>query len=125
MLGSVEFDKLISLSPAYSIPEIPANPGSIPTQDDVSKWPHLNSLKNRLPPLLDCGIGLLVGHNCWQALIPRQTATGRDDEPFGVRTDLGWMITGPKTPSATLVHGIKQDPVTTLSCHRIITKEVQ
>ena len=118
-------DKLIALPPAYSIPEIPTNPGSIPAQEDVSRWPHLNSLKNCLPPSLNCGIGLLVGHNCWQALIPRQTATGRDDEPFGVRTDLGWMITGPKTPSATLVHGIKQDPVTTLSCHRIITKEVQ
>ena len=107
---------LINLPPAYSIADIPTNQDSIPSQEDIMKWSHLKPLKGQIPPPFKCGIGLLIGHNCWQALIPRQTSVGKNDEPFGVRTDLGWSIVGPIARKQKTYKGNKL-----VHCNRIVT----
>ena len=46
-----------------------------------------------IAPLIDYDIGLLIEYNCSQALLPREIVSGKDDEPFAVRTDLehSWL----------------------------------
>ena len=45
-------------------------------------------------PLMDCEIGLLIGYNCAQALIPREVIAPDTNGPYAQRTDLGWGIVG-------------------------------
>ncbi|KAL1251811.1 hypothetical protein QQF64_019607 [Cirrhinus molitorella] len=58
------------------------------------------------------------GYDCSRALAPRQVITGGDEEPYAVRTDLGWSIVGssPRIAKSTEVTGL---------CHRVSVKEIQ
>ena len=44
--------------------------------------------------LLNCNVGLLVGYDCSQALTPREVISGESNEPYAIKTDLGWSIVG-------------------------------
>ncbi|XP_043232467.1 uncharacterized protein LOC122386858 [Amphibalanus amphitrite] len=46
-------------------------------------------------------IGLLIGANCPKAVKPRDVVTGEDDDPWAVRSALGWGIVGPVSDSRT------------------------
>ena len=40
--------------------------------------------------LFDCNTGLLIGYYCSQSLTPREVLAGGNNEPYGIKTDLGW-----------------------------------
>ena len=77
----------------YSREFIPASPSHIPTSKTARAWPLLEHLAEEIAPLIDYDIGLLIEYNCSQALLPREIVSGKDDEPFAVRTDLehSWL----------------------------------
>ena len=81
----------IMLPDTYTRNIMPANRAYIPTPEVARLWPHL---ANSIPPLRDCKVGLLIGHNCIKALTPRDVITPTGDGPYGQRTDLGWGIVG-------------------------------
>ena len=67
----------------------------IPKPETVERWPHLQKISQELNPYEpEVGVELLIGFNCSAALLPRQVIAAGDDDPFAVRTDLGWGITG-------------------------------
>ncbi len=70
-----------------------------------------------MPDLLDCPVGLLIGYDCQRALKPTQVISGKDHEPYAVKTDLGWSVVGSITPNTCSrnVAGF---------CHRISLKEL-
>ncbi len=70
-----------------------------------------------MPDLLDCPVGLLIGYDCPRALKPTQVISGKDHDPYAVKTDLGWSVVGSITPNTycTNVAGF---------CHRISLKEI-
>ena len=37
---------------------------------------------------------MLIGANCSKALLPRKVVVGGDEDPFAIKTLLGWGITG-------------------------------
>ena len=86
--------KGIPLPPVYTRGFIPANRTHIPTGGTARAWPHLEHLQDKIPPLQDCEVGLLIGYNCSQALVPREVVSGNDNQPYAQRTDLGWSIVG-------------------------------
>ncbi|XP_028261477.1 uncharacterized protein LOC114435739 [Parambassis ranga] len=90
--------KKITLPETYSRDFIPANLSHIPTPKTARAWPHLEHLAEEIPPLIECDVGLLIGYNCSQALLPREVVSGKDNEPFAQRTDLGWSIVGCVNP---------------------------
>ncbi|TWW62878.1 hypothetical protein D4764_04G0015250 [Takifugu flavidus] len=51
--------------------------------------------EEHIAPLMECEIGLLIGYNCPQALMPREVVIGEENQPFAQRTDLGWSIVIP------------------------------
>ncbi|XP_022085513.1 uncharacterized protein LOC110976501 [Acanthaster planci] len=57
-------------------------------------------------PVQNCEVGMLIGYNCPQALAPRDTITGQDDEPFAIKTDLGWTIVGYDDSSSNLINNL-------------------
>ena len=42
----------------------------------------------------DLEVGLLIRTNCPKAIKPRQVIPGADNNPHGIKTDLGWGIVG-------------------------------
>ena len=109
--------KKIPLPVTYSREFIPANLSHIPTPKTARAWSHLEYLAEEIAPLIDCDIGLLIGYNCSQALLPREVVSGKDNEPFAQRTDLGWSIVGCVNPYVDYGDEIG-------SSHRIVVKEV-
>ncbi len=108
---------VLDLPPAYTKECIPVDRAHIPTRETASRWKHLAPLTDRIPPLQNCEVGLLIGYNCSRALAPREVILGADSEPHAVRTDLGWSIVGP-----SLAHHESQSGVT--MCHRVSIKEI-
>ncbi|RXN16504.1 hypothetical protein ROHU_027490 [Labeo rohita] len=107
----------ISLPPVYTKECIPVNYDHIPTQETAMNWSHLKVIADKMAPLLNCEVGLLLGYNCPRVLAPRQVILGKDEEPYAILTDLGWSIVGCSTPSINESTGFGL-------CHRIATKEM-
>ncbi|GAA6067422.1 uncharacterized protein LOC113067232, partial [Tachysurus ichikawai] len=108
---------VLSLPPAYTKDSIPVNRTHIPTCDTARQWKHLSTIVDKIPPLQDCEIGLLIGYNCPRALAPNDVILGVDDEPYAVHTDLGWSIVGRLSS-----HHESQSFKTI--CHRVNIKEL-
>ena len=106
-------DIQIPIPVAYTSTSIPANEGHIPTKTTAKKWRHLQAIQDEMPHLLDCNVGLLIGYDCSQALTPREVRAGKNNEPYGIKTDLGWSIVG----------GSDVRSERTL-CHRVAVKEL-
>ena len=47
-----------------------------------------------MPYQHDVDVGLLIGANCTKAIKPREVIPGADDDPYAVRTTLGWGVIG-------------------------------
>lgn len=107
----------ILLPPAYTKDHIPVNREHIPTCETAKCWSHLSPIIDEVPPLFSCEIGLLIGYNCPKALAPRQVIVGKDDEPYAVRTDLGWSIVGSEAPH-------HETGMMNSLCHRVAVKEI-
>jgi hypothetical protein len=107
----------INLPPAYTTDFIPLERSHIPTPKTAERWNHLKGMAQEIPELMDCKVGLLIGYDCSRALAPRSVITGRDDEPYAIKTDLGWSIVGNSS------RGARSTEVTGL-CHRIAVKEL-
>ena len=61
----------------------------------MSGWSHLQRIANNLIPYQhDVDVGLLIGANCTKAIKPREVIPGADDDPYTVRTTLGWGVIG-------------------------------
>ncbi|XP_034053580.1 uncharacterized protein LOC117533769 [Gymnodraco acuticeps] len=90
--------KKIPLPPVYTRDFIPANRTHIPTDETAKAWSHLEHLQGEIAPLQDCEVGLLIGYNCSQALLPREVVSGKENQPYAQRTDLGWSIVGNMNP---------------------------
>lgn len=91
-------DKIIPLPHTYSREFIPANRDHIPTLTTAKSWPHLQHISDEIAPLQSCDVGLLIGYNCPQALVPRQVVSGEERQPFALKTDLGWSVIGYGNP---------------------------
>ena len=89
-----EIEETIDLLPVFSSKCIPANRDHIPTYEKVRGWKHLNFLKDKLPPVLDCPVGMIIGFDCPTALSPIYVKPPINFAPFGQRTKLGWGVVG-------------------------------
>ena len=106
-----------SLHPQAGQMNIPAARSTAATKDQRQRWPDLADLPITDPENLDKA-ELLIGTDDSEALIPHQIVTGKPGEPFGMRTLLGWTVTGtisgePTHPLvARVVATAQQPPVT-------------
>lgn len=89
--------EMISLPGSYAREFIPHNPEHLPTSEFASSWDHLKHIAHEFPVLNNCPVGLLIGFNCSQALLPVEVIRGADSEPYAMRTPLGWSMVGGMT----------------------------
>lgn len=111
----------LSLPDTYTRQIMPADKSHIPTPEMARKLPYLAHISNKLLPLQDCEVGLLIGYNCAQALMPREVIAPDTNGPYAQRTDLGWGIVGVVAGEAS--NGPVLDDVGV--SHRILVCEVE
>ena len=87
-------DLKLKLPSVYTREIMPCDRSHIPTAKMAEKLEHLKQMSDRLMPVNDYEIGLLIGYECPKALLPREVIAPEEDGPFAQRTDLGWGIVG-------------------------------
>ena len=111
----------IDLPKAYARQSIPSRRDQIPRPETASNWPHLRRIQDKISPYEEnVEIGLLISCNCPKAIEPTEVIRGKADEPYAVRTLLGWSIVGPVATSDTPL----DDHALESLCHRILAREV-
>ncbi|XP_078382421.1 uncharacterized protein LOC144665122 [Oculina patagonica] len=111
----------VELPKAYARQIIPSRRDQIPRPETVNSWPHLKKIQDKIPPYDEnVEIGLLIGCNCPKAIKPTEVTRGKSEEPYAVRTLLGWSIVGPVATSDTPL----DDHALDSTCNRIIAREV-
>ena len=109
--------KEVDLPALYTRDIMPCNRSHIPTKETARRWSHLQRIKDRLPPLQDCDVGLLIGYNCTDALVPLEVIPSQNNGPFAQKTLLGWGIVG------TIDMSVNNEDVFGFS-HRIVAESV-
>ena len=77
---------------------------------DLSKYSHLDDLIHPGNVTVD----ILIGQDHPLLLRPLEVKSGADDDPFAVRTVLGWTINGPVTHQPSSRHVITSDLISTV-----------
>ena len=83
----------IAMPPMYTLETIPVRLEDMATNEDLDQWVHLQDIDL---VRIDAEIGLLIGSNCPEALQPLEVRRSKDGGPFAVRTELGWVVQGPR-----------------------------
>ena len=65
-------------------------------------------------------MGLLIGANCTKAIKPREVIPGANDDPYAVRTMLGWGVIGVINQSI-----IDSQENSHCSCNCIVSREIE
>ena len=85
----------IPLPQMFTREAIPSKSSQIPKPEVAICWEHLKPIASKLMPYRsDLEVGLLIGTNCPKAIKPREVIPGADNDPYEIRTDLGWGIVG-------------------------------
>ena len=114
----------IELPKTYSRARIPFRRNQIPRPEVASEWPHLVKIADKIHPYqTDIDVGILIGCNCPRAIKPREVILGKGDDPYAVRTLLGWGIIGPVVPQED-VGGDGEEEAEAATCNRIMTHEI-
>ena len=109
--------EIITVDELFSLQSIPANRNHIPTPDTAEAWPHLAHISDRLVPLQECAVGMIIGFPCSVASLPLETVDCESDRtlPYAVRTVLGWSVIGGRdsTSHGPISHRICSQDITT------------
>ena len=113
----------VELPKTYTREQIPSRRDQIPKPEVAAAWPHLKRIKDKIMPYQEeVEVGLLIGCNCPKAIKPKEVIVGRGEDPYAVRTLLGWGIIGPVSLSECVERDCEEHAVS--SCNRIIASEV-
>ena len=96
----------IPLPGAYLRESIPANRSLIPRPETAMQWCHLASVAEQLLPYEE---NVEIGLDCPRAIKPRELIPGTDDDPWAVRTSLGWGIAGIVDPTHSQLVSVAND----------------
>ena len=109
----------VELPRVYTRKEIPADSEQIPTPNIVNRIEHLKEIASEIPAFnAELEIGLLIGSNRPNALLPLRVVPNKGDGPFAVRLKHGWTVSGP-------LH-LTTEPLTNkVNANRITVREVE
>ncbi|VDP69071.1 unnamed protein product, partial [Echinostoma caproni] len=71
----------------------------LPTTEELKSWEHLRSVK--FSHAFDMRVELLIGSDVPAAHWVLEQRLGKIDEPYAVKTALGWSLMGPTSRSST------------------------
>ncbi|XP_060575232.1 uncharacterized protein LOC132732747 [Ruditapes philippinarum] len=68
VVRAFDSDLRLEIPNAYTRNIMPANRSHIPSPQIARKWPYLEHIADKLMPVSDCEVGLLIGYDCSRAL---------------------------------------------------------
>ena len=68
----------------------------IPSKEDTAKWRHFDGIS--IPELDNMDVTILIGTDVPEAHWKLEERRGRKNEPYAIRTPLGWSVAGPMVP---------------------------
>ena len=90
---SLAGDETLLSRDVLSVDRLPVSPNLALSPDELKAWPHLQNISF---PLVQGEVLLLIGLNAPEAFWVAEERRGATDQPYAVRTMLGWSIGGPK-----------------------------
>ena len=99
-VSALDGDDPIVLDKVWTVDRLPISKQSVPSDEDVSQWPHLKGVKF---PRLDGEekvVSILIGNDVPEAHWVYDERRGRRKQPYAVRTPLGWTLLGCLNSSA-------------------------
>ncbi|XP_013419027.1 uncharacterized protein LOC106179805 [Lingula anatina] len=85
-------DKVL-LPRVFTRTQLPINIEHMATPTDIRQWSHLKDLQ--IPPVDVKDVTMLIGQDNPTVLLPHEVRHGCLNEPYAVKTILGWAISGP------------------------------
>ena len=92
MVQGIDELEIFKVKEAFVVDEVVDVRSSIPTNNLVQRFPHLNSLN--FPSLDEGQIDLLLGCDLHRAFLIKDALVGNPGSPCGLHTALGWTIYG-------------------------------
>ena len=90
--------KHILLHKVLAVDGFPKLESGIVSQEEVGQWDHLFDIVDQQGAESDPEVLLLIGQDHPDILRPLEIRRGGDQEPYAIRTILGWTINGPVGP---------------------------
>ncbi|KAL9970518.1 hypothetical protein ACROYT_G022905 [Oculina patagonica] len=85
----------VKLPMLFTRDAIPASRSQILKASVAQEWEHLRPIADKLMPYdPNVEISLLIGNNCPSIVRPREVVVGKDDDPYGQKSLMGWGIVG-------------------------------
>ena len=83
----------VDVTRLWTVDKLNASSHSIPSEQDARHWPHLQDIK--LPSISEKEVRLIIGTNVPDAFWVLEERRGNREEPYAIRTPLGWTLMGP------------------------------
>ncbi|XP_053376745.1 uncharacterized protein LOC123527045 [Mercenaria mercenaria] len=83
----------VKLNKIWSVKRLPITTRSAATAEDTRKIPYISDLK--IPRVDVTDVMLLIGTDSPDAHVPLEVLAGESNQPYAVRTRLGWTVRGP------------------------------
>ena len=80
---------------------------SVVNKEELNRYQHLQDLP--LPDSAQNGVKLLIGQDNAHVLTPLEIRRGKSNEPYAVKTKLGWTINGPLQSRQDCARKVGQD----------------
>ena len=87
--------KPILLHKVLAVDGFPKLESGIVSQEVVGQWDHLFDIVDQQDAGSDSEVLLLIGQDHPEILRPLEIRRGGDQEPYAIRTTMGWTINGP------------------------------
>ena len=100
-LENTDDKRAVNVSSAWVIKELEIPLKHTKILKNVDRWPHLKEVP--FPQVERKKISLLIGTGVQEAFVPLEIRQGKSDEPFAIRTILGWSVTRWSPPGKTNV----------------------
>lgn len=86
---------VVQMPKTYCREDISTDRNLIPRHELIQNWPHLKSVARELHPYqADLDVGILIGASCSSAMMPKEVIAEGDNDPYAMRTCLGWGVVG-------------------------------
>ncbi|KAJ8034141.1 hypothetical protein HOLleu_20860 [Holothuria leucospilota] len=107
-IESLSGDEFVDLPKVWSVDRLPISSKSIPSNNDIRGWPHLEGIE--LPSIGDQQVMLLIGGNVPEVFWVLDEKRGGRKDPYAIKGLLGWTLIGPtgvsRSPSKFTVNHI-------------------
>ena len=103
-VSDLDEQDLIELSMVFSTRQLPVTTANRADRKEMSQWLHLQEIDIRE---IDADVGLLIGSDVPRALEPTEIKSRNHREPYDTRTDLGWVVNGPRRTANLITADVK------------------